>query len=129
MVNAGAITVSSLIYRAPGDEALPFMLDRLSKAAGRELRVSEAVYRSEAATGHRNRAIGHLLLTVGAVDEPVEPALDLYFQQCSVLVTSADLARMGATLANIGENPATNDQVFDVHAVRDTLSVMFTCGM
>ena len=29
-------------------------------------RVSDAVYRSEAATGHRNRAIGHLLLTVGA---------------------------------------------------------------
>jgi glutaminase len=129
MVNAGAITVSSLIHRALGDEALPFVLDRLSKAAGRQLRVSEAVYRSEAATGHRNRAIGHLLLNVGAVDEPVEPALDLYFQQCSILVTSADLARMGATLANIGENPVTNDQVFDVHAVRDTLSVMFTCGM
>jgi glutaminase len=36
---------------------------------------------------------------------------------------------MGATLANIGENPVTGDQIFDVRAVRDTLSVMFSCGM
>ena len=129
MVNAGAITVCALISRALGDEALAFMLDRYSKAAGRTLRVSDAVYRSEAETGHRNRAIGHLLLTVGAARGPIEPALDLYFRLCSVLVTAADLARMGATLANIGENPATGEQVFDVRAVRDTLSVMFTCGM
>lgn len=129
MVNAGAITVSSLIYQAMGGDALDFLLDRFSKAAGRTLRISDSVYRSEAETGHRNRAIGHLLLNVGAVESPIEPALDLYFRQCSILVTAADLARMGATLANIGENPFTGEPVFDVSAVRDTLSVMFTCGM
>jgi glutaminase len=129
MVNAGAITVSSLIYQAMGSDALDFLLDRFSKAAGRKLRVSDSVYRSEAETGHRNRAIGHLLLNVGAVEPPIEPALDLYFRQCSILVTACDLARMGATLANIGDNPTTGESVFDVAAVRDTLSVMFTCGM
>ena len=36
---------------------------------------------------------------------------------------------MGATLANIGENPVTHEPVFEFGAVRDTLSVMFTCGM
>jgi glutaminase len=129
MVNAGAITVCSLIHRKLGDDALAFVLDRFSKAAGRTLGVSEAVYRSEAETGHRNRAIGHLLVNVGAARQPIEPALDLYFRQCSILITAADLARMGATLANIGENAMTGEQVFDVRAVRDTLSVMFTCGM
>jgi glutaminase len=129
MVNAGAITVSALIRRVWQGEALDFLLDRFSKAAGRSLRISESVYRSEAETGHRNRAIGHLLLNVGAAEQPIEPALDLYFRQCSILVTASDLARMGATLANIGENPFTGESVFDVAAVRDTLSVMFTCGM
>jgi glutaminase len=129
MVNAGAITVCGLIHAALEKDALAFVLDRFSKAAGRPLRISEAVYRSEAETGHRNRAIGHLLLNVGAAREPIEPALDLYFRLCSILVTATDLARMGATLANIGENAATGEQVFDVRAVRDTLSVMFTCGM
>ena len=129
MVNAGAITVCGLLRRALGDEALPFVLDRFSRAAGRSLQISEAVYRSEAATGHRNRAIGHLLVNVGAASEPIEPTLELYFQLCSVLVNAADLAWMGATLANIGEHPCSGETVFEVTAVRDTLSVMFTCGM
>jgi glutaminase len=129
MVNAGAITVSALIHRALKGEALDFLLDRFSKAAGRTLRISDSVYRSEAETGHRNRAIGHLLLNVGAAQQPIEPALDLYFRQCSILVTATDLARMGATFANLGENPFTGESVFGVTAVRDTLSVMFTCGM
>ena len=129
MVNAGAITVAALLHEALGDTALEVMLDRFSRAAGRALRISDAVFRSEAETGHRNRAIGYLLLNAGAASVPVEPALDLYFRQCSILVDAADLARMGASLANLGENPVSGDQVFDVGAVRDTLSVMFTCGM
>jgi len=129
MVNAGAITIAALIYRELGDKALDFLLDRFSRAAGRSLGISEAVYKSERETGHRNRAIGHLLLNVGAVAMPVEPALDLYFRQCSILVTALDLARMGATFANMGENPTNGDAVFSLSAVRDTLSVMFTCGM
>jgi glutaminase len=129
MVNAGAITVAALLREVLGDTALEVMLDRFSRAAGRALRISDAVFRSEAETGHRNRAIGYLLVNAGAAKAPVEPALDLYFQQCSILVDAADLARMGASLANLGENPASGDQVFDPGAVRDTLSVMFTCGM
>jgi len=129
MVNAGAITISSLIHKKLGETALHLVLRRFSEAAGRELRISDEVYRSETETGHRNRAIAHLLLNVGATEAPVEPGLDFYFRQCSILVTATDLARMGATLANLGRNPLTGKQVFDVSAVRDTLSVMFTCGM
>ena len=129
MVNAGAITIAALIHEVRGDEALDVLLDRYSGAAGRKLQVSDSVFRSEAETGHRNRAIGHLLLNAGVAKPPIEPALDLYFRQCSILVTASDLARMGATLANLGENPFTGEQVFDAGAVRDTLSVMFTCGM
>jgi glutaminase len=129
MVNAGAITISTLLYETLGDEAMDHLLRRFSEAAGRTLRVSNTVYRSEALTGHRNRAIAHLLLSVGATQGAVEPGLDLYFRQCSILVTAVDLARMGATLANLGTNPFTGVPVFDLRAVRDTLSVMLTCGM
>jgi glutaminase len=129
MVNAGAITISTLMYEALGADAMDYLLGRFSDAAGRTLSISEAVYHSEATTGHRNRAIAHLLLSVGATHGDVEPGLDLYFRQCSILVTAVDLARMGATLANLGTNPFTGVPVFDLRAVRDTLSVMLTCGM
>jgi len=130
MVNAGAIAISGLLRDILGQQkAFDLVLDRFSRAAGRQLSLNESVYRSEATTGHRNRAIAHLLLSVGAMNEPVEPALDLYFKQCSIMVTATDLARIGATIANLGVNPVTNEHVFDIDAVRDTQSVMFTCGM
>jgi glutaminase len=128
MVNAGAITVAGIVCDVAGAGAFDLILDRLSAAAGRRLTMDESVYRSEAETGHRNRAIGHLLKNVGAVQSPVDQVVDLYFRQCSILVTAADLARMGATLAHIGENPVTGQQVFELAAVRNTLAVMFTCG-
>jgi glutaminase len=129
MINAGAITVSALLYEHYGDEALEQMLARFSAAAGRKLTVDEDVYQSESRTGHRNRAIAHLLLNFGMIGEKVEPALDLYFKQCSILVNSRDLAIMGATLSNLGKNPVTGEDVFDIDRVKDMLSIMLTCGM
>lgn len=129
MVNAGAITVTGIIRSAAGGDAFDLILDRLSEAAGRPLAVDEAVYRSEAETGHRNRAIGHLLRNCGALEGSVDEVLDIYFRQCAILVTATDLARMGATLAHVGQNPVTAKDVFDLTAVRSTLAVMFTCGI
>lgn len=129
MVNAGAITISSLLYQHYGNEALDVLLDRFSAAAGRTLVVDESVYASESRTGHRNRAIAHLLLNFGMVGEDIEPALDLYFKQCSILVNCKDLATMAATLCNLGKNPVTQKDVFDLASVRDMLSIMLTCGM
>lgn len=130
MVNAGAIAVSGMLRDALGAEAaFDRALERFSQAAGRQLRLNEDVYRSETLTGHRNRAIAHLLVSAGALREPVEPALDLYFKQCSIMVTATDLALIGATIANLGVHPVTGQQVFDIESVRDAQSVMFSCGM
>ena len=130
MVNAGAIAVSGMLRDALGpNAAFDLVLERFSRAAGRQLKLDEEVYRSEALTGHRNRAIAHLLLSAGALKEPVEPALDLYFKQCSIKVTAGDLALIGATIANLGVHPVSGEQVFDIDAVRDVQAVMFTCGM
>jgi glutaminase len=129
MINTGAITVTALLHARYGRHALDHMLERFSAAAGRELSIDEAVYASERRTGHRNRAIAYLLLNFGLVHDEAEAALDLYFKQCSILVTCRDLAIMAATLSNMGRNPFTGRQLFDTRCVKDILSVMFTCGM
>jgi len=64
---------------------------------GREVYVDNSVFMSERMTGHRNRAIGHLMLNFGMVKDRITESLELYFQQCSVLVNCHDLAVMGAT--------------------------------
>jgi len=129
MLNAGAIAVAGRLRQTIGASAFDAVLALFERAAGHRLEVDEAVFESERETGHRNRAIGHLLRAAGVFDVPVDDVLELYFRQCSIQVTATDLAVMGATLANLGINPVTGVDVFGVDAVRDTLSVMFTCGM
>lgn len=84
---------------------------------------------SERTTGHRNRAMAHLMLNFGMIDQKIDEALDLYFQQCSIMVNCHDLALMAATLANKGINPITKEQAVKTCYIKDILSVMYTCGM
>lgn len=129
-INAGAIVTTSLVPAADGDERFARIRDALSRFAGRELDLDDDVYASEAATGHRNRALAGLALAAGSLaTEEVDAATDPYFRQCSLVVTTEDLALMGATLANGGVHPLTRDRVVSERAARDTLSVMATCGM
>ena len=129
MVNSGAITVTALLHAIHGERTFAHVLDRFSTIAGRQLTIDQDVYDSERRTGHRNRAIAHLLLNFGIVHDEAEAALDVYFRQCSILVSCRDLAMMAATLANMGRHPITGESAYTIAYVKDILSIMFTCGM
>ena len=129
MVNAGAIAASALIRGASHEERFERIVDFFARFTGRRLALDEAVYRSESLTGNRNRAIAYLELNAGMIGGNVEEHLDLYFRQCSLLVTARDLALIGATLANAGVNPITRRRAMSADNVRAVLSVMNTCGM
>jgi glutaminase len=129
MVNAGAIAASGLIEGATPEARVANMLGVLSAFAGRPLAVAEDVFRSEQATGHRNRAIAWMMLNSGMIEGDPESILDIYFRQCSVEVTCADLAVMAATLANDGVNPVTRERALPREYIQDVLTVMNSCGM
>lgn len=129
MINAGAIATTSLLPGNSPGERLRLMLEALEIYAGRPLGVDEQVYASEKATGHRNRAIAHMLVNYGIIEGDPEPDLDLYFRQCSINVTCRDLAVMAATLANQGVNPITSVRAVQSRYVPKMLSVMASCGM
>ncbi|MCI0536743.1 MAG: glutaminase A [Verrucomicrobiales bacterium] len=129
MINAGAIAAAGLIAGKSPATRFSRILESFSLYAGRELSMDEAVYRSEAETGHRNRAIGHMLRNFNILTEPPEPVVDLYFKQCSVSVTCRDLGVMAATLANQGVNPLTQKQAIRGEYVESVISVMASCGM
>lgn len=79
----GREAVQKRVGVEPSDDAFNAR-DRFERAAGRPLTIDDAVYQSEAPTGHRNLAIAHLLLAVSMLAEPIEPDIDLYFKQCSI---------------------------------------------
>lgn len=129
MINAGAIATASLVGGATSAARLGRVLDAMSGFAGRALEVDEAVFESERSTGHRNRAIGHMLRSYGIIHDDPETSLELYFKQCSVLVDCRDLALMAATLANQGVNPVSGRRAVRAEFIGPILSVMTTCGV
>ena len=129
MVNAGAIATTSLIKGKGATERLNRLLEMFQRYVGRDVFVDISVFTSERSTGHRNRAMAYLMLNFGMIDGQIDESLDLYFQQCAVMVNCRDLAVMAAALANKGINPLTKQQAVDSRYVKDILSIMYTCGM
>ncbi|MDD2722605.1 MAG: glutaminase A [Methylovulum sp.] len=129
MINAGAIATVALINGESADDKLKRMLKCYERYLGRSVTIDEDVYRSEKSTGHRNRAIAYLLRNSDIIEKDTDDVLDVYFKQCSILVTCRDLALIGATLANNGVNPITGVRVLASHYVPKVLSVMSSCGM
>ena len=128
MINAGAIATAAMVKPGTSD-ALTRLMATFGRYTGHAMAVDEAVYQSESETGHRNRAIGHLLRNFDIILDDPEAALDLYFRQCSISVTCRDLAVMAACLANGGVNPVTGVRAVDRRYVESILSVMGSCGM
>lgn len=129
LINAGAIATTGLIAGTGLAQRSAAILAGMSRFAGRELTVDEAVYTSESQTGDRNRALAHLLRSYGILDGAVDDTVEAYFRQCAALVTVADLAVMGATLAFGGRNPVTGERVVSERSARDTVALMTSCGM
>jgi glutaminase len=128
-VNAGAIATTSLISGNDADEKWNKILDFYSRAAGEKLTLIDEVYKSEAATNTGNKALSMLLAKYERIYADPFQSVDIYTKQCSVGVNVAQLARMGATLANNGKNPATGEQVIKADDVPYILSTMIMAGL
>jgi len=129
MINAGAIVSADLVDGNTGTDKFERIVQTFGRYAARDLHMDEQVYVSEKTTGHRNRAISHLLRNYEILGGDPEEPLDAYFRQCSILVNAQDLAVMGATLANKGVNPITNIRAVKAEQVPAVLAVMSSCGM
>ncbi|XP_054902078.1 glutaminase kidney isoform, mitochondrial-like isoform X2 [Poeciliopsis prolifica] len=133
MVNAGAIVISSLIKpHSNKAERFDYVMEFLKSMAGTEyVGFSNATFQSERETGDRNYAIGYYLKEKKCFPDSADMigALDFYFQLCSIEVTCESGSVMAATLANGGICPITGDRVLSAEAVRNTLSLMHSCGM
>ncbi len=130
MVNAGAIALCTLIK---GDGYLK-RFERLLELTRRisdnpNLKMDEAVYRSEKETGNKNRALAYMLKAYGMLESDVEEVVDCYFRACSIKVSCADLAKIASVFANKGINLRTGETLFDKKYARYINAVLMNCGM
>ena len=137
MVNAGAIMVASIV-EPDKEPATRFAAVRrfYERMAGHksDVRFDNDVYLSEKHHADRNISLAYYMRENNAFAEYPTPSqlqghLDLYFQCCSLQVDCEAAAVMAATLANSGVCPVTCEEVVKASTVRDTLSLMYMCGM
>jgi glutaminase len=129
LVNAGAIATVSLISGNTAAEKWNKILNYYGRVAGEKLTLIDAVYKSEAATNTGNKALSYLLAKYDRIYSDPFQAVDVYTKECSVGVNAVQLARMGATLANNGINPATGQQAIKRENVPEILSSMMMAGL
>lgn len=127
LINSGAIAVASFLQ---ADYDFSDLLEwSRSLCLDPGITLDKNVYRSEAATGSRNRSIAYLLKSKGILQGDVDGCLDLYFRMCSLRVTAESLAGFGLVLANDGIDPRSGRQLLDTQVVRVVKTLMLTCGM
>ena len=104
-VNAGAMATTSLSYKSDKVQFIKNIINIMDKFADKKLHISNKIYNSEKSNNNRNLAIAYLLKDYNNFYGDVEKTVDVYTKQCSVMVTSENVALMAATLANGGINP------------------------
>ncbi|PAV28098.1 glutaminase A [Virgibacillus profundi] len=129
LINAGAITVTSMLPGKTSDEKLKPLFDLMEKIIGYRPALNVDIYESERDSSMRNRAIGYYLLETGFLESDMNITLETYFKQCSIEVTLDDLAKMGMILANDGEDPNTLEEIIPRQVARLAKALMLTCGM
>lgn len=130
MINTGAIALCTLIRGETYARKFARLLELTRHLAGNpNLKVDEAVYHSEKATGNKNRALAYMLKAYGMIHDPVEDILDCYFKACSILVNCQDLARIAYVFANHGADIRTGEQLFSAEYAKYVNATLATCGM
>ena len=129
LVNAGAIASASLIKAKNTEERWSRILDMQRKLGSAQIKLSTPLNESEQTTNFHNRAIAWLLYSAGYLYcDPME-ACDVYTRQCSTLLTTIELATMGATLANAGINPVSKERVLSADNTPRILADMTMEGL
>ncbi len=129
MINAGAIATTALVKGRDAQDKFRRLLEFFRKVCENDtLDIDEEIYRGEKETGNKNRAMGYFMKGEGYIDGDVEDALDVYFKQCSILVTAEDMARLALFLAR-GGILSTGERVVSEHVAKIAKTLMVTCGM
>lgn len=129
LVNSGAISAVSLIEpKGDSDKKWEQIMSNFTELCGSEVTLLNELYLSESETNYNNRAIAWLLKNYGRIYDNPDISLDLYTKQCSLGITTEQMAIAAATVAFEGINPVTKRKVFDKQLAPKIVSLMSTVG-
>lgn len=126
MINAGAITIASLLPGQTMFEKVKSVTSFLEKILNKKVSINNEVYMSEYHSADYNRAITYILQANGFLKSDVEIALQVYLQLCSISVNTSDLAKIALYLATNGQN---SEAKCSKKIINFAKALMMTCGL
>ena len=127
-INAGALVITdTLLQKMP--DLNTRLLEYVRELAGSEdISYNEEVAQSEYVTGERNKALAHLMKSFGNFKGKVSKVFMTYCNQCSIEMSTSQLAQSFLFLANNGINPLNGKNVVSYRDAKRINSLMLTCG-
>jgi len=127
--NGGALSTTSLLYQPDKEKFTNLIIDNMSDFASKKLTINNKIFNSEINNSNHNLAIAYLLKSYNKFYGDIDTCLDVYTEQCSVMVNTQDVALMAATLANNGINPKSKKRVVKPENVKYILKHMALNGI
>jgi len=127
MINAGALVVADLLIEHC-DDPVASILNLAMELAGEPLEMDSAIAAAEDESSQRNRAMANLMAAFDNLEHGVDEVLDVYNNQCSLMMTARQTARAMRFLANDGMDPTSGRQILPAPLAKRVMAVMLTCG-
>jgi len=129
-VNAGAIVVTDeILANYQPKEALGEIVRFVQSLAEDDtIFIDKAVAQSETESGHRNRALANYLLSFNNLRNEPDLTLGVYYHQCALSMSCAQLSRAGRFLAFGGGLGNDGARIVAQKRAKRIAAIMLTCG-
>lgn len=128
LINSGAIVICDMLctlYPDPKKVLLDFVN---TLAAQTSIQFNPIVAKSELRLGFRNAALINMMKASRNIENDIDRVLDLYYHQCSIEMTCAELTSTFLFLANHGKLVTNQNQIISSSMAKRINAVMQTCG-
>lgn len=128
LINSGAIVVCDILctlYDDPWKEFIAFV----SKIAGsKHIASNDEVAVTEQRLGFRNAALINMMKASGNIVNDIDRVMELYYRQCAIEMSCAELARTFLLYVNHGKLLATGEEIITTSMAKRINAIMQTCG-
>lgn len=128
-INAGAIVTTDALISKYKSSTFEYILDFMKRVSNdSSLFIDNDIYKSEQKTAYRNLALVNMMKSFKNIKNPTNKVMETYFQQCSIMMNTTQLAKSILFLTNHGVNPFTNELLINDSKAKRVNSLMLTCG-
>lgn len=128
-INAGAIVTADTLVSIYKNDTFNQILDFIKMVSNdKTIDFNEEIFHSELEHGFRNYALINMIKSFGNIHNDIDEVIKTYFKQCSIMMSTSQLASSMLFLANHGINPITNERILTESKAKRISSLMLTCG-